>query len=123
MRNPSHPPVIGIVGVCASGKSTLIRLLAQYPELTCRHIAQEHSYVPDMWQRLTNPDVLVYLEVAYPQTLQRRNLNWTEDEYEEQLFRLRHARAHADLVIDTNELTPAEVVANVLEFVQASHIK
>lgn len=79
--------------------------------------------MPDMWQRLTNPDVLVYLEVAYRQTLQRRNLNWTENEYEEQLFRLRHARAHADLVIDTNELTPAEVAANVLEFVQAINTK
>jgi len=29
---------------------------------------QEHSYVKDMWLRLTNPDVLVFLDASYTST-------------------------------------------------------
>lgn len=75
----------------------------------CRHIAQEHSYVKTMWKQLTNPDVLVYLEVSYPQTLIRRNLNWTVAEYEDQVKRLSHARENADIFIQTDNLTVEEV--------------
>jgi hypothetical protein len=33
--------------------------------MTARAVAQEHSYVPDMWQRLSRgPKVLIYLQVA-----------------------------------------------------------
>ena len=76
----------------------------------CRHIAQEHSYVADMWQRLTHPDYLVYLEVSFSNTISRRNLNWTLVEYQEQIFRLRHALAHANLIVPTDELTSNQVV-------------
>jgi adenylate kinase family enzyme len=57
---PADKVLVGVVGPCGSGKSTLIAALeAQgYP---CRHIAQEHSYVKDMWKRITNPDVLIFL--------------------------------------------------------------
>jgi adenylate kinase family enzyme len=52
---PTHPPLlIGLVGVCASGKTTLAKILEE-KGYHCRHISQEHSYVPDMWQRLTHP--------------------------------------------------------------------
>jgi len=46
-----------------------------------RHIAQEHSYVKDMWQRLTNPDMLVFLDVSYATTCQRRKLDWTKADW------------------------------------------
>ena len=97
------PPLIGIVGVCASGKSTLINEL-QRLGYRCRHIAQEHSYVPDMWQRLTNPDILIYLSAMYETTIARRNLNWTRDEYQIQLDRLIHARQGAHIRIETDSL-------------------
>jgi len=29
------------------------------------HIAQEHSYVPYMWKRITNPDLLIYLNASF----------------------------------------------------------
>ncbi len=122
MSPVDHPPLIGLVGVCASGKSTLITELKSYG-LNCRHIAQEHSYVPDMWLRLTHPDILVYLEVSYPNTLARKNLNWTLAEYEEQLFRLRHAREHANLVIDTNRFTPKEIALQILKFIDLTAMK
>ena len=110
-------PVIGVVGPCAAGKSTLIRGLRLHG-YEPRHIAQEHSYVKDMWQRLVNPDALIYLHVAFPHTLKRRNLNWTEAEYAEQLRRLAHARQHADILIDTSELTPEEVLRAALHGIE-----
>jgi deoxyadenosine/deoxycytidine kinase len=103
------PPLIGIVGVCASGKSTLINEL-QHLGYSCRHIAQEHSYVPTMWQRLTNPDCLIYLSASYENTLSRRKLNWTPHEYQIQLDRLKHARELANIHIDTDQLSAPEVV-------------
>ena len=83
------------------------------------HIAQEHSYVPAMWRRLTNPDVLIYLHVSYPLTIQRRMLDWTGAEYEEQLHRLRDARENADLYIDTDDLKPEEVLKQSISFLRS----
>lgn len=111
---------IGVVGPCAAGKSTLVYGLNQHGYWG-KHIAQEHSYVPDMWQRLTRPDVLIYLNVSYPQTLERRQLNWTEQEYQEQVFRLRHARQHADFSINTDRLSAREVLEQVLSLLGPDH--
>lgn len=108
--NPSHAELlIGVVGVCASGKSTLIKSLTQQG-YRCRHIAQEHSYVPDMWFRITNPDILIYLEAGYETTIKRKNLNWSRTEYETQLERLKHARQNAHILIDTDALSAEELV-------------
>ncbi len=86
-----------------------------------RHIAQEHSYVPDMWKRIAKPDILVYLDVNYQNTLSRKNLNWTFEEYQEQLRRLAHARDHADLVVDTNPMSEEEVFQTVANFIEIWH--
>ena len=118
MNKSDGPPVIGIVGVCASGKSTLARSLSSLG-LDCHHIAQEHSYVKDMWKRITAPDFLVYLQVSYPTTILRSNLNWTQAEYEEQLFRLRHARENADLIVDTDPLSEDQVLTTVIAALNA----
>jgi deoxyadenosine/deoxycytidine kinase len=107
--------LIGVVGPCASGKTTLVASMDR-AGYHVRHIAQEHSYVPDMWARITHPDILVYLHVSYPLTIERRRMDWTVKEYEEQLFRLRHARQHADLTIDTDYLNPQEVFDQVIHF-------
>ena len=108
---------VGIVGPCTAGKSTLIHGLGPvYSEIELRHIAQEHSYVQYMWQRISQPTWLIFLDVSYPVTLKRKNLNWTEAEYQEQQRRLAHAREHADLVIDTDGLTPEGVAERVKGF-------
>lgn len=107
--------LIGIVGPCGSGKSTLIGGL-ENAGYKCRHIAQEHSYVPYMWQRITNPDILIYLNASFESCTARRRLNWLESDYEEQLRRLSHARQHADLVIETDERTIDSVLACAMEF-------
>jgi hypothetical protein len=109
--------MIGIVGPCAAGKTTLIAGLKQlgYP---ARHIAQEHSYVPTMWQRLADPRLLIYLDVSYPVSIQRRPQNMTAAEFAEQVDRLRHARQHADLYIHTDDLAPEEVLERVVRFIR-----
>jgi deoxyadenosine/deoxycytidine kinase len=109
--------LIGIVGPCAAGKTTLSMSLKKLG-LSARHIAQEHSYVADMWQRITNPDVLVFLDASFQVTLKRRRLDWTLDDYNEQHYRLRHAREHADLYIFTDNLTSEEVLTTVLRYLR-----
>lgn len=107
--------LIGIVGPCSAGKTTLIQgLRAQ--GYTARHIAQEHSFVPDMWRRITNPDVLIYLEVSYEVSMRRRPLDMSSDEFGQQLRRLSHSRQHADFILNTDSLTPEEVLEQVHDF-------
>jgi guanylate kinase len=117
MENNRKPCLVGIVGPCASGKSTLISGL-QLEGIALRHIAQEHSYVQDMWKRLTKPDILIFLDASYLVTMQRRNLNWTEEEYAEQHRRLAHARANADCYIQTDLLSSREFQIKVTDFLQ-----
>ncbi len=107
--------LIGVVGPCAAGKSTLIEGL-QRAGLEARHIAQEHSFVPDMWRRITDPDVLIYLDVSFPVSQARRPMAWNRAEFAEQEVRLSHARAHADLYIETDDLSPEQVLERVLAF-------
>ena len=114
---PTAAPLVGIVGPCGSGKSTLVEGLEKqgYP---CRHIAQEHSYVQVMWQRIARPDILIYLHASFPVSTARRKLNWQKEDHEEQLRRLEHARQHANLWIDTDPLTPEQVLQKALTFLK-----
>ena len=116
---PASKFLVGIVGPCGSGKSTLIHTL-ESRGFTCRHIAQEHSYVKDMWKRITNPDVLIFLQASFPVCTQRRRLNWSEADWAEQQRRLAHALEHADLVVDTDEISPQNIALRVLEFLSKS---
>ncbi|WKZ49982.1 MAG: hypothetical protein QY329_11020 [Anaerolineales bacterium] len=112
---PSDRFVVGVVGPCGSGKSTLIAAL-EARGFVCRHIAQEHSHVQDMWRRMSDPDVLIFLQASFPVCSTRRTLNWSEADYAEQQRRLAHALARADLIVDTDSLTPGEVAARALDF-------
>lgn len=106
---------IGLVGPCTSGKST-IRALLEDRGFSVRHIAQEHSFAPKMWRVIANPDVLIFLDVSYPVTLERRKWNWSRSDYDEQQRRLSHARAHADLYVNTDLLSPAEIAEKIAAF-------
>ncbi|MFZ2098108.1 MAG: hypothetical protein WAV05_15855 [Anaerolineales bacterium] len=113
--------IIGVVGPCGAGKSSLVAGLNRHG-YTVRHIAQEHSYVPDMWERMTNPDILIYLKVSYENTVVRRKLDWTIEEYTEQLQRLKHAIQHADLMVDTNSFTVDEVLSTVISYLESTKL-
>ncbi len=115
---PSRDPLIGVVGPCGAGKTSLIAGLQTHGFRT-RHIAQEHSYVQDMWERITHPDILIFLDASYAVTCERRKLNWTEAEYTEQHNRLNHARLHADLYLSTDRLSAEEVLKQVLQFLRS----
>jgi len=112
-------PLIAVVGVCASGKSTLVRGL-QARGWNARQVAQEHSYVPDMWQRITQPDLLICLDASLEIIRQRRRDSdmpaWL---IEEERHRLRHALEYCDLYIQTDALTPDQVLERALEFLGA----
>jgi len=112
---PPSTPLVGVVGPCGSGKSTLISQL-EPRGYVCRHIAQEHSYVKDMWRRISHPDLLIFLDASFPISTARRQLKWLESDHAEQQRRLSHARQHADLIVDTDSLTPAQVLDLVLAF-------
>ncbi len=107
---------VAVVGPCMSGKSELVRALRQAGYQT-HHVAQEHSYVPHMWQRLRQPDVLIFLDVDYEAVRSRRpGISWGPERLVEQAGRLAHARAHCDLYIDTSRRTIEEVQRQVFDY-------
>jgi deoxyadenosine/deoxycytidine kinase len=108
---------IGIVGPCACGKSTLLQGLAKHG-YQARHIVQEHSYVPGMWQIVSKPDLLIFLDVSYQESMRRREMDWTPKDYEEEQRRLAHARENADFYLHTDDLSPQEVLERVLDFLK-----
>jgi thymidylate kinase len=110
-------PLIAIVGPCASGKSTLVQALRERG-YNAREVVQEHSYVPTMWQRITQPDLLVYLDVSWETARQRRPTDAGPDWWEKLARRLRHARQHADIYILTDELSPQEVLDRTLTLLE-----
>ncbi len=107
---------VAVVGACASGKSTLVEALRQ-AGYEARHVAQEHSYVPSMWEKVSQPDVLLYLDVNFVTVQARRpDTNFHPRDLAEQERRLTHARDNCDLYIDTNELPAEEVKRKSLDF-------
>jgi len=110
-----HPLKVAIVGPCTAGKSTLVTAL-KTAGYDARHVAQEHSYVPDLWQRFTKADVLIYLDVTYPVAQTRRKIDWGPERLEEQAGRLAHARKHCDLYLLTDELSEDSVFSQAVSF-------
>lgn len=110
-------PLVAVVGPCGSGKSTLVAAL-HARGVGAREVAQEHSYVPSMWRRITVPTCLVYLEVSRAVAQQRMGRSLPRGWWEETRERLAHARSHADLTLDTDALDPGAVLERVLAFLQ-----
>jgi deoxyadenosine/deoxycytidine kinase len=109
---------VAVVGACASGKSALVAALRQ-AGYEARHVAQEHSYVPYMWQRISQPDVLVYLDVDYQSIkIRRPRLNFKPEHLAEQNRRLSHARQSCHLYLDTGELSLEAVRDQTLSFLR-----
>jgi len=117
VRSAHAEPLVGVVGPCGAGKTTLVNALEALG-FRCRHIAQEHSYVPYMWQRITHPDVLIFLQASFETCTARRRLNWAESDYLEQVRRLAHAREHADLTIETDNFGPQGVLDQAAAFLR-----
>jgi deoxyadenosine/deoxycytidine kinase len=109
-----HRVLIAVVGPCASGKTTLVEGL-QAKGYWARQIAQEHSYVPQMWKLLTKPDILIYVHANYETCTERKQLNWALKDYEIQIERLAHARENCDIYLDTEGISAHEALERALE--------
>ena len=111
---------VKVVGPCASGKSTLARRLRDLG-YDASSAAQDHSYVPDMWQRLNPPDLLVYLDVGIEEAhlRGRTGFGWDEAYLDSQKARLRHALEHCDLYLPTDGMSEDEIAARVASWLEA----
>ena len=113
-------PKIAVVGPCGSGKSTVVKIL-QAEGYHIKAVGQEHSYVADMWARLTKPDILIYLDASLWAIAQRRQISWGQKRLDELNHRLRHARANCHFYINTDALSPAEVAQRIRDFIALQH--
>lgn len=118
-RPPGGGPRVAFVGPCGSGKSTIATRLRALG-LDARMPAQEHSGVGDMWRKLLQPDYLIALDAPNEVLRARRpGIGLSDPVLSEERRRLSHAFAHADLVLDTSQLTVEEVIGQVLAWLQA----
>lgn len=102
---------IMVVGTHGSGKSTLVNGL-EAMGYSAFSFAQEHSASPRVWRR-RNPDVLIALYCSYDTLVQRRGIQWPKRLWLRQLYSLGDAWAHADIRMQTDMLTPDELIARV----------
>ncbi|MGD1992279.1 MAG: hypothetical protein PVI59_03715 [Anaerolineae bacterium] len=109
--------LVAVVGPCGGGKTALVTALRRHG-VEAREVAQEHSFVPAMWQRITNPDLLVYLDVSRCVAERRKGRELPLAYWLQLIDRLAHARAHADLLIETDRLTLDHVLEKALSFLE-----
>jgi cytidylate kinase len=69
-----------------------------------------------MWQKISKPDVLIYLDASLPVVAERRPADWSKEYLAEQNRRLSHARQHCDLYIQTDGLSEEEVLEKACAF-------
>lgn len=109
MEKTGPLPIVKVVGVSASGKSTLVQRLRQRG-YDARPVSQEHSEVPDLWQRFDKPFVLIHLSAdIHAQKRRKPDQKWTYAELAREQRRLAHAREAADIRIDTSGVEPERV--------------
>ena len=110
------PPRIVVVGHCAAGKSTLVNGLRD-AGIDAYVSAQEHSIVPDLWNR-RGPDLLVFLDVDLDTIRRRRGRSWPASVYAMQERRLAPARGNADLEIRTSDVNTIETLSRTLDLAE-----
>lgn len=109
--------VIGVVGNCASGKTTLVQGLSRQGWRAV-NIPQEHSVSPRFWRRL-QVDYLVSLSCTLATAKSRRRIPWGQERLDAQAEKLNDARQHCQLHLDTDHLTIEQVLQVVLAQVSA----
>ena len=73
-----------------------------------------------MWERLTSPDILIFLDVSFEESMKRRKQNWTLADYQDSITVSAMLVSHANLYLDTTSLTPEDVLEKVLQCINAS---
>jgi hypothetical protein len=114
----SDYPLIKVVGVSAGGKSTLVKGLRAHG-YNARAVSQEHSNVRDLWQQFAKPWMLIFLDITLEGQRRRRpDVSWSRAWHFTELDRLHHARSHADLQVNTTDMSADEVLHVVLIFLE-----
>ncbi len=75
----------------------------------------------EMWKIITKPEMLVYLEASFETCDRRKGLDWGPNDHQEQIRRLAHARLNCDLLIETDSLTPPQVLERTLKALDVGH--
>ena len=102
---------IAIVGICASGKTTLVRGLRE-AGYDAYNVAQEHSCIHDFM-----------IDATLAAVHKRRVVYWGQDRIDMQHERLADARKHADLYIQTDHLDAEAVKNKVINFLKTKEVK
>jgi len=113
-------PLIAVVGVCASGKTTLVAGLTGLG-LRAVAISQEHSFVKRLWAKLhPDTDILIMLDARWETTkLRRPAITYGPERLEEQRRRLAHAIAECNLYLPTDDLSIEQVRQSVVDWVKS----
>jgi energy-coupling factor transporter ATP-binding protein EcfA2 len=115
-------PLIKVVGISGSGKSTLVNCLRS-SGYDARPVSQEHSDIPDLWQRFDRPFVLIYLFVGLSeQKLRRPQQTSTYTDFMREQMRLANAREEADLRVDTSNMEPQQVCDLVITYLRQINV-
>jgi GTPase SAR1 family protein len=109
---------IAVVGGCGSGKTTIVHEL-QTRGYDAYVVGQEHSGVPDLWNR-RRPDVVIYLDVTLEAVRQRRSEGWPEWLYNVQQRRLQSASDEADIHVNTAELTVEQTMEQIIKSLESN---
>lgn len=107
---------IAVVGVCASGKTTLVKGLKD-AGYDAYNAAQEHSGIHNFWNK-HHPDILVMIDATLPAIKKRRLVYWNQERLDVQHKRLADAKAHANLFIQTDAYNADEVREQVIDYIE-----
>lgn len=121
-KRESDYPLIKVVGVSASGKSTLVKGLRAHG-YNARAVSQEHTNVRDLWRQFAKPWMLIFLDITLDGQRRRRpDVSWSRAWHFTELDRLHHARSHADLQVNTSEMSAEEVLHVVRVFLEHARV-
>jgi adenylate kinase len=109
-----------IVGICGSGKSSVVTKL-QEMGFDVRACAQEHSCVKSMWRKL-DPDVLIVLDCSYETIKSRRNVSWGLERIKVQKEKLEDALNNCDLYLNSDNLTLEETVEKIINYLEEKRL-
>ena len=107
---------LAVVGVCASGKTTLVKGLKD-AGYDAYNVAQEHSGIHNFWNK-HHPDILVMIDATLPAIKKRRLVYWDQERLDVQHKRLADAKAHANLFIQTDAYNADEVREQVIDYIE-----
>jgi hypothetical protein len=108
--------LIGVVGNCVSGKTTLVAGLKE-KGYQAVNIPQEHSVTPRFWRKF-NVDFLVMLSCTLATAQTRRKIPWGQVRLDRQAAILADARANCQLYLPTDDFTIPEVLEQVIQAVE-----